>query len=246
MPVIGLKGIKGGVGTTSIVTGLGWALRTLGEPVLLIDLSPNNLLRLHFNMDYHSPAGWAFGDSHAKDWACEGFHYCKQLDFLPYGSIRIEQQATLEQRLLNKPGLWKDRVDSLIKNNPDCWVLIDIPSNHSVLSAQGITACSTLLVIVNADGQSQALLPQTSFRTPHYFLINKLCYDSSLQKDLSLLWQDNVSGILPMTIHEDAMVMESIARKIPPGFNYSHNLAWQELMALASWCMVYCRDASYA
>lgn len=45
MPVIALQGIRGGIGTTSITAALAWALQQLGESVLVIDLSPDNLLR---------------------------------------------------------------------------------------------------------------------------------------------------------------------------------------------------------
>lgn len=59
MPVIAMQGIRGGVGATSLTAGLSWALEQLGEPVLSIDFSADNLLRFHFNMPAHSTRGWA-------------------------------------------------------------------------------------------------------------------------------------------------------------------------------------------
>lgn len=37
MAILGLQGIRGGVGTTSITAALAWALQLLGETVLAID-----------------------------------------------------------------------------------------------------------------------------------------------------------------------------------------------------------------
>ena len=42
MAVLGLQGVRGGVGTTSITAALGWALQILGESVLVIDACPDN------------------------------------------------------------------------------------------------------------------------------------------------------------------------------------------------------------
>lgn len=37
MPMIGIQGIRGELGTTSLAAGLGWALSQLGERVMLVD-----------------------------------------------------------------------------------------------------------------------------------------------------------------------------------------------------------------
>ncbi len=45
MAILGLQGIRGGVGTTSITAALARALQLLGETVLVVDASPDNMLR---------------------------------------------------------------------------------------------------------------------------------------------------------------------------------------------------------
>ena len=45
MAVLGLQGVRGGVGTTTITAALAWSLQMLGENVLVVDASPDNLLR---------------------------------------------------------------------------------------------------------------------------------------------------------------------------------------------------------
>lgn len=59
MPVIALQGLRGGMGTTSVTAALAWALQQLGESVLAIDFTPDNLLRLHFNTPFELTRGWA-------------------------------------------------------------------------------------------------------------------------------------------------------------------------------------------
>lgn len=69
MAVIALQGLRGGVGTTSITAALAWGLQQLGESVLVIDMTPANLLRMHFNTDFAHSQGWARAElmvSHGK------------------------------------------------------------------------------------------------------------------------------------------------------------------------------------
>lgn len=45
MAILGLQGVRGGTGTTSITAALARALQLLGETVLVVDASPDNMLR---------------------------------------------------------------------------------------------------------------------------------------------------------------------------------------------------------
>ena len=51
MAILGLQGVRGGTGTTSITAALAWALQLLGETVLVVDASPDNMLRFFFNVE---------------------------------------------------------------------------------------------------------------------------------------------------------------------------------------------------
>ncbi len=54
MAILGLQGVRGGTGVTSITAALAWALQLLGESVLAIDASPDNMLRFFFKYRYPS------------------------------------------------------------------------------------------------------------------------------------------------------------------------------------------------
>ena len=59
MAILGLQGVRGGVGTTSVTAALAWSLQLLGESVLVIDACADNLLRMSFNVDFTREEGWA-------------------------------------------------------------------------------------------------------------------------------------------------------------------------------------------
>ena len=50
MTIIAIASTKGGVGKTTISANLGMALVRAGRPVVLIDLDPQDALRLHFQV----------------------------------------------------------------------------------------------------------------------------------------------------------------------------------------------------
>ena len=74
MAILGLQGVRGGTGTTSITAALAWALQLLGETVLVVDASPDNMLRFFFNVDFSHKAGWARATIDGSDWRDAG-HY---------------------------------------------------------------------------------------------------------------------------------------------------------------------------
>ncbi|SUH06460.1 cell division protein [Salmonella enterica subsp. enterica] len=86
MAILGLQGVRGGVGTTSLTAALAWALQILGENVLVIDASPDNLLRMSFNVDFVHQGGWARSLLDGQDWRDAGLRYTSQLDLLPFSA----------------------------------------------------------------------------------------------------------------------------------------------------------------
>ncbi len=85
--VLGLQGVRGGVGTTSVTAALAWSLQVLGESVLVIDACSDNLLRMSFNVDFTHANGWGRALLDDKDWRDAGLRYTSQLDLLPFGQL---------------------------------------------------------------------------------------------------------------------------------------------------------------
>ncbi|WP_411904868.1 cellulose synthase operon protein YhjQ/BcsQ, partial [Salmonella enterica] len=59
MALLGLQGVRGGVGTTSLTAAPAWRLQILGDNVLDIDATPDNLLRRSFNVYFAHHGVWA-------------------------------------------------------------------------------------------------------------------------------------------------------------------------------------------
>lgn len=68
MIAISLRGIRGGVGTSSTLAALAYALHTLGQRVLVVDMCPENTLGLHFNLDLAPRDGWARATLDQQPW----------------------------------------------------------------------------------------------------------------------------------------------------------------------------------
>lgn len=81
MPVLALQGLRGGMGTTSVTAALAWALQQLGESVLAIDFTPDNLLRLHFNTPFELARGWARAEQDGGAWQEGALRYCETSTF---------------------------------------------------------------------------------------------------------------------------------------------------------------------
>ncbi|XPE25020.1 cellulose synthase operon protein YhjQ/BcsQ [Shigella sonnei] len=58
MAVLGLQGVRGGVGTTTITAALAWSLQMLGENVLW-SMPARELVAPSFDVDFTHRQGWA-------------------------------------------------------------------------------------------------------------------------------------------------------------------------------------------
>ena len=97
MAILGLQGIRGGVGTTSITAALAWALQLLGEKVLAIDASPDNMLRYFFNVDATHRDGWARSLIDGGDWRDAGIRYTSHIDILPFGLLSPGERENVDK-----------------------------------------------------------------------------------------------------------------------------------------------------
>ena len=95
MAILGLQGIRGGVGATSITAALAWSLQLLGESVLVIDACPDNMLRLSFNDDIDRHSGWARAVIDGQDWRDTALRYTAQIDVLPFGKLQASDSKIL-------------------------------------------------------------------------------------------------------------------------------------------------------
>ena len=237
MTVVALQGIRGGTGVTSIAAGLAWALQQCGESVLVIDFSADNLLRLYFNMPFEQINGWARSSLDNLPWQDSIMTYTKGLSFLPYGKITDVERLKLLKEYEQNLVLCKKNILDLVAARRYDWIILDLPSEHLLLTECGIKLCDIVLLVLNPDVSCHARLHQQKRPEQCYFLMNKYASTSTLQKDLYQMWLQIVPDLLPLPIHHDETVAEALAMKKPLGEYCSYSLAAEEINALAKWCL---------
>ncbi|EPJ78367.1 MULTISPECIES: cellulose biosynthesis protein BcsQ [unclassified Pseudomonas] len=233
MTALSLRGLRGGVGTSSLLAATGYALHSLGERVLLVDMCPENLLRLHFSVSFGERGGWARAMIEGKGWNTQAWTVEPGLSVLPYGRLKREEQDHIEQRLLNEPNLWRRRQATLAEHFD--WILFDVPLRLPGHACVG--PCALRLQIVEADAACHVLLQQEEDPREH-LLINRFDPVSQLQRDLLLIWRKQYGArLLPLNVHQDEAMREAQAFKMPVGAYAQASLVAQDVLSLATWCL---------
>ncbi len=158
MPVLALQGLRGGMGTTSVTAALAWALQQLGESVLAIDFTPDNLLRLHFNTPFELARGWARAEQDGGAWQEGALRYCENLDFLPFGRLNGAERLEVQRQCRQQPERWHDNLRQLIAGDPQRWILLDVPVGDGVLAQQALQLADSVFVLLNPDANCQVRL----------------------------------------------------------------------------------------
>jgi cellulose synthase operon protein YhjQ len=241
MTILGLQGIRGGVGTTSVTAALAWSLQLLGESVLVIDACPDNLLRLSFNDEIAHDAGWARAVIDGQDWRDAGLRYTSLIDVLPFGVLtpgERENVLSLADKLAEIAAI----AGELHRQGNYRWILIDLPHGFYPWTQSLLAACQHTMMVVQPDTNCHVRLHQQALPVDAHILINDLRVGSQLQEDLYQVWLQTQRRLLPVAIHRDEAMAECMAAKQPLG-EYRHDaLAAEEMLTLASWCLLHYTD----
>jgi cellulose synthase operon protein YhjQ len=237
MAVIGLQGLRGGVGTTSIAAGLGWSLQQQGESVLVVGAAPDNLLRLLFNIGFAQSAGWAYALHEGLAWQSAAWRYTPRLDVLPYGQLNAMQSSEL---LARAEGVahFLDALKTLKQSGRYRWILVDIPAGFSAFALEILAAVDSRIVVATPDANCHARLHQQPLAQDAYLLVNGLRVASHLQDDIYQLWLQSQRSLVPVILHSDEAMAEAMAAKQPVGEYSPASLVAEELMTLAGWCLL--------
>ena len=232
MTSLSLRGVRGGVGTSSLLAAVGHALESLGERVLLIDMCPENMLRLHFNLPAADAGGWARAMLDGEDWHAQAWSLKPTLQVLPYGQLADNESDEIERLLRADPLLWTRRQASLARVYD--WLLFDLPQRLPGHAAIG--PCLLPIQVAEADAACHVLLHQQASDAP--LLVNRFDPASQLHRDFLLIWRQAYAGqILPLTVHADEALREALAFRQPVGQYATDSLAAQDALSLATWCL---------
>jgi cellulose synthase operon protein YhjQ len=222
MQVIAFISGKGGVGKTTLTANIAVALAQHKKRVLLIDLDPQNALRLHLGMDPNDIAGLA------REGIAPASIFDSPFDvkFIPFGRINESDLREFEAALQRNPRWVADSIDSLQADSFD-FILLDTPPGPSAYLQQALSAAQRALLVVLADAASYATVPKmTSLVNQHtntrgdfsgmHLLINQMPSAGKLGHQVrSALFADHARNMVPVAIHKDVLVSQALAFERP-------------------------------
>ena len=136
--------------------------------------------------------------------------------------------------LLDSPQLWSKRQASL--DQAFDWVLFDLPQR--LPGHAGNPQCAFSFTVLNADAACHVLL-QTQARQDTVFVVNRYDAGSQLQRDLALIWHHRyAASVVPINLHADEAMGEALASREPVGRYAPGSLIAQDIISLASWCLL--------
>ncbi|KAF1027461.1 MAG: Cellulose biosynthesis protein BcsQ [Pseudomonas sp.] len=222
--VVALVSINGGVGRSTLVTALSSGLQRLGQPVVALDLDPQNALQNHFGLE---PAAPGIGRTSLEHQAWQqilhtGFGGCQ---VIPFGETDLQQQESLQRWLKQEPE-WLARHLAALELSPRHTVIIDTPAGNNPYLHQALNVADVVLVIARTDAASLGTLAQmdqllapyleraTAPRCHH--VINQLDESSGFSLDMARVFKKRLGSNLLEMVHRDPVIGESLASSSDP------------------------------
>jgi cellulose synthase operon protein YhjQ len=231
-----LCGLRGGVGTTSISAMLADALSSMGESVLLIDLNPSDLLRLHFNIPYADVYGWGFAQAQQRSWQEHSYEVKDNLYLLPFGRNGLASLGQAMHHLAFAITPWQ--YADLAAAAGCSWVIYDVPAHDERYRA--LCQHSDLnLLVTHADAASHILLGQYPLTQCTHILVNQLNVKQRVSDAVLLDWNIRYgTHLVPVSIREDLHVAEAFAHKMPATTYFPNASSSHDVLSLATWCVL--------
>jgi len=229
------SGLKGGVGTSSIVANIACALKYENEEVFAVDLDKKNELRLHFGMDWQNESGWtnSFVDQNIeKKWTEHFYKDSDGVKFLPFGNFpKMECYIPDIIKQSNQLSFLQDHA----------WLLFDCPS-HIDKEELPLGKGDVLIEVINCNPACHSLMNVSHNNNQsiqkdyeHYFLINNFNSNSEIEVDIYQLWRDCEPKLAPFFIHSDEVIKEALAFK-NVAFNCArYSVVIDDYKTLISW-----------
>ncbi len=152
---------KGGVGKTTVAANVAAALAQFGFGVTVIDLDPQNALRLHFGVMLQEPAGFAW--SLAQPYGAPPWQACIRqtqwgINLLPFGQMDTTSAMAVADALSHYPERLGNILTAL-QADPRQMVIVDSPPGPSSALSAALPFVDLLVCVLLADAISASLIP---------------------------------------------------------------------------------------
>jgi len=220
MPLIQLVSPKGGVGRTTLCANLAVVMKTLGYRVVLVDLSPQNALCLHFQFAVADERGLVERFESVGDWQQLLIALEQGVEILPFGAAApVKLQRFAEAQFRHG---WLERHLTELAASPNTLVLVDTPVGHAATLWPAGDDFDLTLAVLMGDPGSLALLPRLAAVPPtvgdkegvrHGYVLNQIDTRSRLKREIAELMFNRLSPRVFGAVHYDEAVAEALAEQ---------------------------------
>ncbi|WP_460164852.1 cellulose biosynthesis protein BcsQ [Pseudomonas sp. S1_G07] len=222
--VVALVSINGGVGRSTLATGLSSGLQRLGESVVALDLDPQNALRQHFGVEHECP-GVGPGSLLKTPWTTllqAGFCGCQ---VLPFGDTDTQEKESLQRWLAREPQ-WLVRHLSALELSEAHTVIVDTPAGNNVYLQQALSVADIVLVVAQPNAACLGTLDQLdALLAPHlereraprcHFVINQLDERSTFNREMLDAFKLRRGKYPLAVVHHDPAISQALAFATDP------------------------------
>ncbi len=245
MKILAVVSAKGGVGKTTLAANLGAAL-ALNSRVVCVDLDPQNALRLHLAVAMDELDGVSRATLEGRALSTALFQSPGSPAVLPYGGITESDRDAFEVHLSEHPDWLARGLDSLGLGEDD-YLVIDTPPGPSLYLQQALRVAKYVLVVLHADAASFATVPAMEGLIERYckdrgdflgsaYVLNNVNSNQTLSRDIVEILRGKLGDrMVPMVIHQDEAVRESLASDQLLADYDPHCEATFDIAACANW-----------
>jgi cellulose synthase operon protein YhjQ len=239
-----LVSLRGGSGSTTIAANLSQALAKINKQVLAIDISPENLLPLHFGLPFDEHEGWVYNLLADKPWFEAGYQCPQGTSFLPFGRLDSHQIRTFY--------LQKDQLINLLaketllvsEDKAELWQVFHGHLSDLTLDSF-VSSMDMVLVVLTADASSYAalqywLLTQEAIELRKAnklrFVINQYQPETEISRDMTLVLKTELDELAtPVVIHRDTVLQECVSNLTTAQQFAPTSQAAKDFQSLAFW-----------
>ena len=159
MPLIAIASPKGGVGKTTLTAHLAAILAGRGHKVTVLDLDPQNALRLHMGVSIREEGGFLAAIQSRPAWKSALLNTECGAKLLPFGAAEPADVLDIATALAARPELLADPVGQMLAD-PDLVLLVDTPPGPGSAIAALYPVIDLMVLVLLADAGSASLVPQ--------------------------------------------------------------------------------------
>jgi chromosome partitioning protein len=247
MTMLAVVSAKGGVGKTTLVANLASLYASSGRRVIVLDLDPQNALRLHFGMALENFDGISRATLGHQPWQSVLFDGADGVSVLPYGVVNEDDRRAFEAQLEASPLLLGQALERAGLGAD--LILIDTPPGPSTYTRAALLNADFALNVVLADAASYATLPQMerlidAYASPRAdfggcaVVINQVDASRPLTKDVLRVLRSMLGErVFPGVIHQDQAVSEALACDTTVLHYNAQAQACADLRACGAWLL---------